>query len=71
MEPFLLQQFFSKTLLKDLTNTKKQKKTRYLMYLTPWCASHRGVKLCGVHCASHFGVKIIIFASLWLVLKGK
>ena len=36
-------------LLKDVKNTKKQKKPRYLMHLTPRCASLCGVELCGMH----------------------
>ena len=41
----------------------------------PWCASHRGVKLRGVHHTqsqtAHPGVKIEILVSLWLLLKGE
>ena len=61
-EPFLIPTLFCKMLLKDVKNTKKQKKTRYLMHLTPrcalciplrsralWYASHRRVKLRSVH----------------------
>ena len=66
--------------------TRKNEKMRYLLHLTPRCDAHRGVKLCGVHPSAesssavcitpqsqtaHRGVKIKIFRSPWLLLKGQ
>ena len=71
---------------KDVASTKTQKTDIFRISLTLRCASHRRGGLCGVLLTvessssvcikqrsqnAHCGVKIKIFTSLWVPLKGQ
>ena len=59
IKSFLVQKFFKKMKSKDVASTKNTKNNgHFWKSLTPWCASHRGVRLPRVHCASHHWVKL-------------